>query len=1047
MKEETMAPAVTGAPPHPSIDTPPRDRAPVLWLLSVVLLLLALVALPPLANTRADDIREQTAQAQRFADTLASLESDLQQMQAAARGFLITQNPTFREQYRALQDGLPLRLQDLTGLAPLVDPSLEAQMTDLSGAVARWQREGADRQLDLAAQGRPSDAAAELATGTSQAIFDAIRTRIGEIRQRTQANQGELSMQLARARSAQLALTVGLGMAGLVAAGFVVAGFRRQGRLSAENGRLFAAAQTERQRLQTIFDHSPAGIVVVDAPHGRVVMINPAARELLGDLTATTATSQQSFAGRVYLPGGRSCPPEELPLARALREGSSQPNREYVVEIPGGERVPVLITSVPLLSANGVLRGAVGVIQDLRHLREVERLKSDFVALVSHELRTPLAAIKGAAETLLRRGTPTDPQRWREYLELIDGQSDRLNELIDNLLSLSQVEAGALRLRRDLMALLPLVQGLLREHGERLGAARVQVEIPGGLPLLSADPRRIEQVLLNLLENAQKFSPPGRLIRLQAERQGREVVIAVSDEGPGVPAAERERVFERFYQIARPHTRNVGGSGLGLAICKALVEAHGGRIWVDAAPGGGARFAFVLPALPNEEDEAPPASELLARSAGAAARVLLVDDDPALRRILERGLSDAGYAVESVIEPQAALEAITRRPPDLVLLDVMLPGMDGFTFCTQLREWTSVPIIMLTARGAELDIMRGLQLGADDYVTKPFRMGELLARMQAVLRRAEGPALGEATVFCTGQLRIDLTTREVRRGDDQVTLTPTEYGILAVLARHLGQVLSHEQILRAVWGEHYGGESQYLWVHVGHLRQKLEPNPSSRATSSPSAAWATGWRSWRRRRERPRSADHDGCGAGSKHRHPAARRLAEAPGHPAAAGGWRAARTRSAGPGDQRCPRSGAAGAHPANGGGDCLRGRDGARPGLPAAGRPGGAQPDHRSGHPGDESPGRLGDGAGQPAAPAEHAAAAERPRRRQGGARGAAAERGDGGQGAEGNQAGRRRAGGNGPPRGAAVRPPRRDRAACRRSADVDRCPGRCGGGSGAL
>lgn len=634
---------------QPQAKGTPGYRAPVHWLLSIVLLLLAMVALPPLANSWANVLRTQASQAQAFADTLDRLESDLQQMQAAARGFLITRNPSFREQYRARRDGLPLRLQDLTWLAPEVSPSTAKQMAELSTAVARWQREGTDRQIELAALGRLGDAAAELAAGSSQATFDAIRTHVGELRQRTVATQTELSAQLAQARSAQLAITVGLGLAGLVAVGFVLIGFQRMSQLTRDNAQLVAVAQTERQRLQTTFDHSPTGIVVVDAPSGQVVMLNPAARELLGNACAEGHPGQP-FTGRVFLPGGRPCPTDELPFARSLNEGRSQRNREYVVERPDSERVPVLWTSVPLLSPSGAVSGAVSVIQDLRHLREVDRLKSDFVALVSHELRTPLAAIKGAAETLLRRRDAFDRQRWQEYVELINGQSDRLHELINNLLSLSQVEAGALRLRRDLVALLPLVQGMLREHGGQLSAERIQVDVPGALPLLSADPRRIEQVLLNLLENAQKFSPPGQLITLQAEHHGRDVIVAVSDEGPGIPLDERERVFERFYQIARPYRRNVGGSGLGLAICKALVEAHGGRIWVDETPGGGARFQFTLPALPSEGEEGTSTAnpEPLGRSSGATAQMPPVDEDPALRRGLNRGLSNADQVVGRV---------------------------------------------------------------------------------------------------------------------------------------------------------------------------------------------------------------------------------------------------------------------------------------------------------------------------------------------------------------------------------------------------------------
>jgi hypothetical protein len=229
---------------------------------------------------------------------------------------------------------------------------------------------------------------------------------------------------------------------------------------------------------------------------------------LLRELGWQNEASEVTFWGADAGPGpaGDQTVVEQFARSMSLAE-ALDPNLLLCYEMNG----------VPLHNQSGALVGAVAVIQDLRHLREVERMKSDFVALVSHELRTPLAAIKGAAESLLRRAVPWDEARWREYVELIDGQSDRLHELIDNLLSLSQVEA-------------------------------------------------------------------------------------VSDEGPGIPPAERERVFERFYQIARPHTRNVGGSGLGLAICKALVEAHGGRIWADEAPGG-ARLLFTLPALVSEGAE------------------------------------------------------------------------------------------------------------------------------------------------------------------------------------------------------------------------------------------------------------------------------------------------------------------------------------------------------------------------------------------------------------------------------------------------------------
>ena len=206
-------------------------------------------------------------------------------------------------------------------------------------------------------------------------------------------------------------------------------------------------------------------------------------------------------------------------------------------------------------------------------------------------------------------------------------------------------------------------------------------------------------------------------------------------------------------------------------------------------------------------------------------QILIVEDEPAIADMVAFALTRAGIEPVLAADTRAAQEAIVARVPDLILLDWMLPGVSGIDFARRLKrdELTrEVPIIMLTARGAELDIVRGLQIGADDYVTKPFRIGELVARMQAVLRRAEGPQPGEPALIQTGRLRIDLGRRAVRLGEAPIALTPTEYGMLAFLARHLGQVMNHEQILRAVWGDSYGGESHYLWVHVGHLRQKLE---------------------------------------------------------------------------------------------------------------------------------------------------------------------------------------------------------------------------------
>jgi DNA-binding response OmpR family regulator len=227
----------------------------------------------------------------------------------------------------------------------------------------------------------------------------------------------------------------------------------------------------------------------------------------------------------------------------------------------------------------------------------------------------------------------------------------------------------------------------------------------------------------------------------------------------------------------------------------------------------------------TETHTVTPGPNVLVQPRSGATQVLIVDDDPAMRRLLETSLPDVGYQVHTVVEAQAALENVIQHQPDVILLDVMLPGMDGFTLCKQLREWTTVPIIMLTARAAERDVVLGLQLGADDYVTQPVRANELIARIDAVLRRAQPDSTpGGPSLIQVDGLTIDLAQRLVTIDGAEVALTPIEYQILAYLARHAGQVLTHSQILEEVWGQEYSGESHYLWVHIAHLRQKLEPH-------------------------------------------------------------------------------------------------------------------------------------------------------------------------------------------------------------------------------
>ena len=207
-------------------------------------------------------------------------------------------------------------------------------------------------------------------------------------------------------------------------------------------------------------------------------------------------------------------------------------------------------------------------------------------------------------------------------------------------------------------------------------------------------------------------------------------------------------------------------------------------------------------------------------------RVLVADDDPLLQRLVRTHLDRAGFRVLSAGDGEEALDVAATEQPDLIVLDLMLPKMDGFEVCRRIREFSLVPVVMLTARGEQVDKLRGFEAGADDYLTKPFAPPELLARVRAVLRRTQqaSPTSAPAVVRC-GTLTIDFVRRRVLAREELVKLTPTEFQLLQQLALNAGKVLSHTELLTRVWGPEYRDDRDYLWAYVRHLRRKLEPDP------------------------------------------------------------------------------------------------------------------------------------------------------------------------------------------------------------------------------
>jgi two-component system alkaline phosphatase synthesis response regulator PhoP len=413
---------------------------------------------------------------------------------------------------------------------------------------------------------------------------------------------------------------------------------------------------------------------------------------------------------------------------------------------------------------------------------------------------------------------------------VIDRSTDKLIRQVDRSLALTRVETGQLGLRPAPCSAESLISEAIERVEGSIGAGRVDIQRPGELPEVRADPDRVEEVIINLLDNAARYAPEDEKIQVQARVDGSMVVISVLDRGAGIPEEDQERIFEKYESADDDRD----GSGLGLYISRKIVEAHGGQMWVESPPADmeqGARFSFTLPLMPTQEVQDRPRMERETEAerepSGEGERVLVVEDESDFQALLRTILSKEGYEVEVAPEGATALDVVQTMPPDVILLDWMLPGMDGISICRNIRRWTDAPILMVTSKSGQEDLIEALDAGADDYITKPFKGPELVARLRALLRRG-GPKREEApNRFSEKGLLINFDAQEVWLSGNRLDLTPTEYDLLVYLARHKGQVLTYQQLLEHLYG-HEGERSRHdLFVHISRLRKKIEPDPEN----------------------------------------------------------------------------------------------------------------------------------------------------------------------------------------------------------------------------
>jgi signal transduction histidine kinase/CheY-like chemotaxis protein len=453
-----------------------------------------------------------------------------------------------------------------------------------------------------------------------------------------------------------------------------------------------------------------------------------------------------------------------------------------------------------IASAVGVAFHNARLFEEARAARaaaeEADSAKSAFLSTVSHELRTPLTSVLGFAKIIRRRllerlfpmiaeSDPRVAQSKRQVLENLDvvvSEGERLTKLIDDVLDLAKIEAGKFTWNMASVSVKEVIERAVAATSSLIEAKRLRVEssIDSSLPEITGDHDRLIQVVINLISNAVKFTSGGA-IRCSAHCRENEILVSVKDSGIGIAPADQPKVFEKFKQVGDTLTDKPKGTGLGLPICKEIIEHHGGRIWVESALGEGSTFFFTLPITDQAQQlELLPGRrsidiEALVRRLRDTVTsqqtqhksVLVVDDDPNIRTLLQQELTEAGYSVRLAEDGRKALALIREEIPGLVILDVMMPEMNGFDVAAVLKNDPAtmhVPIIILSILE---DRERGFRLGVDRYLTKPIDTGSLFQEMDTLL--GQGKSRKKVMVVDEDASMVSTLTQVLQTRGFQVT--------------------------------------------------------------------------------------------------------------------------------------------------------------------------------------------------------------------------------------------------------------------------------------
>ncbi len=439
--------------------------------------------------------------------------------------------------------------------------------------------------------------------------------------------------------------------------------------------------------------------------------------------------------------------------------------------------------------------GRIIALRDITRERELDKMKTDFISVVSHELRTPLTSLKGYTDLLLSGAAGETTELQAEFLGIIQLSTTRLSNLINDILDISRIESGTLKIKHETIDYQKIVADTLRLMKAAADAKQIRMDaaLPETIPPVRGDADKVTQVLTNLVFNAIKYTPEGGWVKVSLELSGEAgVTTCVADSGIGIAPEDQKKLFQKFFRADNSSTREAGGTGLGLVIAKTLIELMGGAIWLESEPGHGSRFYFTLPLfLETSGLPAPSPVELPERGIGL---ILIVDDDAYVRSLIRHALHRRGYGTLEASDCAESLQKARLHKPDAVTLDMMMPQMDGLRTLRALkadRATAPIPIVAVSVLG---DPTHGdLTLGAFSFGQKPLSLTHLAATIAAACGGASEPCrtlavCGADTEVCQ-DLRSAAPELAATHGFALTVLTAAPEAIAFVITEMPGLIL------------------------------------------------------------------------------------------------------------------------------------------------------------------------------------------------------------------------------------------------------------------